>query len=59
MTLVVVIKNKDNSAFELTNEVFDLGTDWLCTVFERKEDKDRNKNLVSALRDSYRAKIYM
>ncbi len=59
VTLVVVIKHTDNSAFELTDEIFDLGTNCVCTVFEQKADKDRNKNLVSALRESYRAKMYM
>ncbi len=59
VTLVVVIRSADDGAFKLTDEILDLGTNCLCTVFECKADKDRNKNLVSALRDSYRAQMYI
>jgi hypothetical protein len=49
-----VVKRTENSVDSLTGEQLELGADHLCEAIETKEDKQRNKSVMAALREQAR-----
>lgn len=49
-----VVKRMKNSVDSLTGEQLELGVDHLCEAIETKEDKKRNKSVMTALREQAR-----
>jgi hypothetical protein len=49
-----VMKRTENAADSLTGEQLELGVDHLCEAIETKEDKQRNKLVMTALREQAR-----
>ena len=48
------MKRTENAADSLTGEQLELGVDHLCEAIETKEDKQRNKLVMTALREQAR-----
>ena len=44
----------ENAVDTLTGEQLELGADHLCEAIETKEDKQRNKSVMTALREQAR-----
>jgi hypothetical protein len=49
-----VVKRTENAVDTLTGEQLELGADHLCEAIETKEDKQRNKSVMTALREQAR-----
>jgi hypothetical protein len=49
-----VVKRTENTANSLTEEQLELGVDHLCEAIETKEDKKRNKLVMTTLREEAR-----
>jgi hypothetical protein len=49
-----VMKRMENAADSLTGEQQELGVDHLCEAIETKEDKQRNKLVMTALHEQAR-----
>jgi hypothetical protein len=49
-----IVKRTENAADSLTGEQLELGADHLCEAIETKEDKKRNKLVMTMLREEAR-----